>query len=68
MNGNTQVGGGLVSVNPGTTWQVVGTGDFNHDGYSDIVRQNTSTGQVNIWEMDGTTQIAGGEVANPGLV
>ena len=33
----------------------VGTGDFNKDGHSDILWQNTSTGQVSIWEMTGNT-------------
>jgi hypothetical protein len=28
--------------------------------------QNTSSGQVSIWEMNGNTIIGGGPVANPG--
>jgi hypothetical protein len=31
-----------VSPNPGPAWQAIGTGDFNHDGFSD------STGQTSI--------------------
>ena len=54
------------SVNPGPSWKAIGTGDFNDDGNSDILLQNTSSGQVSIWEMDGTTKIGGGPVANPG--
>ena len=35
---------------------------------SDILFQNKSTGQVSVWEMDGTSLIGGGPVsANPGL-
>ena len=61
------IGGGAVSPNPGPSWQAIGTGDFNRDGYSDILFQNTSTGQVSIWEMHGTGMIGGGAVsANPG--
>jgi len=41
------------------------TSDFNGDGYSDILWQNTS-GQVAIWEMKGTTVIGGGSLGNPG--
>ena len=67
MNGNSLIGGGPVTPNPGPAWQAIGTGDFNHDGFSDILWQNTSTGQVSIWEMHGNTLIGGGPVTpNPG--
>ncbi len=35
-------------------WSVQLTGDYNGDGMSDIVWQDTS-GNVAIWEMNGTT-------------
>ena len=60
MNGNTLIGGGAVSPNPGPSWKAIGTGDFNDDGHSDILWQNTSSGQVSIWEMNGNTLIGGG--------
>jgi FG-GAP repeat len=66
MDGNTKIGGGPAGSNPGPSWKAVGTGDFNQDGNADILWQNTSTGQVSIWEMDGTTKVGGGPVANPG--
>ena len=31
----------LVGANPGPSWQAIGTGDFNDDGHSDILWQNT---------------------------
>ncbi len=34
--------------NPGPSWHIVGTGDFNKDGKSDILWQNDS-GQAAIW-------------------
>jgi hypothetical protein len=37
-----------------TTWSIVGTGDFNGDGYADILWRNTTTGDLVIWEMNGT--------------
>ena len=43
----------------------MGTGDFNADGLSDILFQNSS-GQVVIWEMSGATVIARGSAGNPG--
>jgi len=67
MNGNELTGGGPVSPNPGPAWQAIGTGDFNHDGFSDLLFQNKTTGQVSIWEMDGNKLIGGGPVSpNPG--
>ena len=51
----------------GPSWKAIGTGDFNDDGYSDILWQNTSTGQASIWEMNGNSMIGGGTVSpNPG--
>jgi subtilisin family serine protease len=36
-----------------------GRGDFNADGWSDIVWRNTSTGQLYAWFMSGTRQVSG---------
>ena len=67
MDGNTLMGGGPVSPDPGPSWQAIGTDDFNGDGRSDILFQNTSTGQVSIWEMNGNSLVGGGPVSpNPG--
>jgi hypothetical protein len=41
------------------------TSDFDGDGYSDILWQNTS-GEVAIWEMNGTSVIGGASLGNPG--
>jgi hypothetical protein len=43
MDSKTIVGGGPVA-NPGPSSKAIGTGDFNNDGKSDILMQNTSTG------------------------
>jgi hypothetical protein len=67
MNGTTLIGGGSVSPNPGPAWKAIGTGDLDDDGDSDILCQNTSTGQISIWEMKGTSLLGGGPVSiNPG--
>ena len=54
MNGNRLIGGGPVSPNPGLSWHAIGAGDFNGDGHSDILFQNTS-GQASVWEMNGNS-------------
>src|SRR5205807_7617101 len=38
----------------GTDWVVQGTGDFDHDGNTDLLWRQASTGQVWIWRMEGT--------------
>jgi hypothetical protein len=56
MNGTTILNpnnSGLGSVP--TVWSIVGIGDFNGDGMADILWRNTSTGDLAIWEMNGTT-------------
>jgi FG-GAP-like repeat len=41
-----------------TTWVVKDVGDFNGDGKSDLLWWNSTSGQLSIWEMSGTTLIA----------
>jgi hypothetical protein len=63
MNGNTLIGGGTVSANPGLAWQAIGTAG---EGSSDILFQNTN-GQSAIWDMNGTNVVGGGPIsANAG--
>jgi hypothetical protein len=66
MSGTNIVGGGLVvASDPGPTWHIKATGDFNFDGHTDIAFQNDN-GTVAIWDMNGTNIIGGGVVTNPG--
>src|SRR5262245_7006721 len=49
-----------------TAWTVIGSGDFDGDGKSDILWQNNN-GQAGIWLMDGINVLATGPVgSNPG--
>jgi hypothetical protein len=52
-------------ANPGPSWHVAGTGDFNGDGNADILWQNDD-GTPAIWLMNSTSIIGGGGLANPG--
>jgi hypothetical protein len=47
------------TIRPGSGWQIVGVGDFNGDGHSDILWSHPMTGKVYVWYMNGTTY--GGE-------
>ena len=40
-------------------WSVIGTGDFNGDGFSDVLFQNTTTGAVADWLVSPTSGMAG---------
>jgi hypothetical protein len=51
--------------NPGSSWKVIGAGDFNGDGNDDILFQN-SDGTVTEWEMNGTSIVSAVAVGNPG--
>ena len=42
---------------PGANWIAKGTGDFNGDGYSDILLQNNNDGACFVWFMNGKTTI-----------
>jgi VCBS repeat protein len=68
MNGINAVSVGAVGpFNPGPSWQVKGSADFNGDGKSDLLWQG-SDGTPAVWLMNGTnfisTNAAGS--SNPG--
>jgi hypothetical protein len=63
LNGTTVIGAGSVG-NPGPSWHVMGVGDYNNDGRSDILFQSSS-GEVAIWELNGTSVIGAGSLGNP---
>src|SRR5262245_58919162 len=68
MNGsNVPFAGAAGPFNPGPSWQIKGTGDFNFDAMSDILWQN-SDGTPAIWLMDGAYAVSRSAVGpfNPG--
>ena len=38
-------------------WQMAATGDFNADGWPDLVWRNASTQKISIWTMNGTARL-----------
>ncbi|MGA9266828.1 MAG: FG-GAP-like repeat-containing protein [Rhodomicrobium sp.] len=70
MNNNRIVDGGSTTqngtaVNPGHYWAVAGTGDFDHDGYADILLRGTG-GEVTIWDMNSNRIVGGGSATQNG--
>ncbi|MCW3098268.1 MAG: hypothetical protein JWL77_3886 [Chthonomonadaceae bacterium] len=51
--------GNFVNITPVAGWKVVGVGDFNGDGKSDLVFQNQTTNQVAIWFMNNYVYVGG---------
>jgi len=56
MNGSTVLSSTL--INGGTTWSVIGTGDFNGDGKTDILWLNSASGMVVENLMNGSTVLS----------
>ena len=53
VNNAVVTGVDYVSPTPNDGWRVVGVGDFNGDGKSDLLFQNQTTGQLVVWYMNG---------------
>src|SRR5262249_50144715 len=49
-----------------TTCPAITAGDFNDDGHTDILWQNTANGTPDVWLMNGTSFIQGPMLTNPG--
>jgi hypothetical protein len=39
----------------GRPWRIAGTNDFNQDGWADILWNNESTGEIQVWSMRGAS-------------
>lgn len=69
MDGNRQISGGAVSL--GTVadqeWRIVGTGDLNGDGSTDLVWHHNTEGWISIWYMSGDRRLSA-DYATPNRV
>jgi hypothetical protein len=52
------VNGGIIWSAVPLDWQIAGTGDFNKDGYPDLLWRNTVSGAVTQWFMVGRSAIS----------
>jgi len=63
MRGTTVLGGeGYMRTVPDPNWKIVGFGDFDGDGRTDILWRNSTTGENYIYMMNGTA------IANEGYI
>lgn len=60
MDGSTYISDTVLSqvTNYAGGWRIVGTGDFNKDGNTDILMQNINSGHLAAWFMDGSTFVS----------
>jgi FG-GAP-like repeat len=68
MNRDTVVSANLTStpqLDP--SWKTAGTGDFNGDGKSDILWRNENTGEIDIWNMNGSAVLSSALTSTPSL-
>ena len=63
FNGTTVTGGGPIAA-PGAAWTIVGTGDFQGNGATDILFVNQS-GLLAYWAISGTTIVGGATIGGP---
>jgi hypothetical protein len=65
LNGAIGIGGGVIANNPfGADWTVVGAGDFNGDGKTDLAWQRNSDGLLEVQLLNGNATAGGGVVAS----
>ena len=56
MNGTTVLNPNAAGVgNVATSFKIAGSGDFNGDGKSDVLWRDTTSGNIAIWFMNGTS-------------
>ncbi len=52
---------GGAAASPDASWSIAGIGDFNHDGFSDVLWRK-SDGSLAVWLMNGTTITSSGAI------
>jgi hypothetical protein len=69
MDGPTMRAG--VPLGPGQVmdlgWKIVGSGDFNRDGWQDLVWQHQGDGRISVWKMRGSALLEG-DLISPGQI
>jgi len=69
MSGTTQLSGAAITPSqvPDTDWKIRGAADFDQDGWTDLIWQHQTTGEVAVWLMIGT-QLRDGRLLIPASV
>jgi hypothetical protein len=62
-----QVDSAATVTSPGMGWKAISSGDFNDDGKSDILWQNSTTGNTEVYLMNGSKIATTGAALTPGV-
>jgi alpha-tubulin suppressor-like RCC1 family protein len=54
MDGTVKLSERSVYVEPNTSWKIVGSGDFDGNGYTSLLWRNVSTGDLFVLKLEGT--------------
>ena len=64
MNGTTIASHGSAATLADPNWKIVGSGDYDGDGKSDVLWRNAVTGDDYLWFMNGTSLASAAAVAS----
>jgi hypothetical protein len=65
LDGSERIGGGMVqsTASPNADWQIVATGDLDHNASTDLVWRNRNSGNLAFWYMTGLVHSSGATLA-----
>ncbi|WP_160164985.1 S8 family serine peptidase [Chrysiogenes arsenatis] len=63
--GQATLPNGVIPNVPASAWEIIGTGDFDGDGKSDIAFRRVNGGSISIWTMDGKDITTYGQATLP---
>ena len=69
MNRTSVIDGRLLTPDTITDgrWKIIGTGDYDRDGHTDLFWRHETTGQLSAWRMNGSVMVGGTSLTPDGV-